>query len=56
MNTRQKLMLERLDMLEKKLTVLQETIEALPETKLRHQVVERSNSFSRSNGSGALRV
>ncbi|XP_046639575.1 small conductance calcium-activated potassium channel protein-like isoform X2 [Daphnia pulicaria] len=37
MNARQKVMLERLGMLEKKLSVLQETVEALPETAFRHQ-------------------
>ncbi|EFX69273.1 hypothetical protein DAPPUDRAFT_258886 [Daphnia pulex] len=37
MNARQKIMFERLGMLEKKLSVLQETVEALPETAFRHQ-------------------
>ena len=42
MKTRQKVMLERLDMLEKKLNVLQETVGALPETQFCYQIVDQT--------------
>ena len=42
MNTRQKVMFERLDMLEKKLNILQETVGALPETQFCYQIVDQT--------------